>query len=204
MAIFLLRHGETLGNRDRIVQLPETPLSERGRLQAARVAARLASEGVARILASDLARAAMTAETVGRATGIAPELDALLQERNFGDLRGTPYAELDADIFAPGYAPPAGESWEQFHARVDSAWERVTSAASETRGNLVVVTHGLVCYSLALRHLRLPAGANVPVRWGNTAVTIVEAEHPYVARVVNCTVHLDGDVPRDAAAASRV
>ena len=30
MSIFLIRHGETAGNRDRIIQVPETPLSDRG------------------------------------------------------------------------------------------------------------------------------------------------------------------------------
>ena len=33
MAIFLIRHGETAGNANRVVQVPETPLSERGLAQ---------------------------------------------------------------------------------------------------------------------------------------------------------------------------
>jgi len=34
MAIFLIRHGETLGNASRTVQLPDNPLSPRGVAQA--------------------------------------------------------------------------------------------------------------------------------------------------------------------------
>ena len=48
--------------------------------------------------------------------------DPLLHERNFGDIRGTPYASLGFDMFAPDYAPPNGETWEVFHTRVDRAW----------------------------------------------------------------------------------
>ena len=34
MSIFLIRHGETLGNASRTVQLPDNPLSPRGIAQA--------------------------------------------------------------------------------------------------------------------------------------------------------------------------
>src|SRR5262245_63667450 len=47
------------------------------------------------ILASDLARAATTAESLRRAVGVPIEYEPLLHERNFGDVRGTPYADLD-------------------------------------------------------------------------------------------------------------
>ena len=58
MSIFLIRHGETPGNVARIVQRPDIPLSERGRAQAGRLAHRLATAGITRILSSDLRRAA--------------------------------------------------------------------------------------------------------------------------------------------------
>ena len=37
MAIYVVRHGETPGNVNRVLQTPETPLSERGLVQAERV-----------------------------------------------------------------------------------------------------------------------------------------------------------------------
>ena len=154
--IFLIRHGETASNAARVVQTPETPLSDRGCAQAEQLARRLATEGVARILSSDFPRAAMTAERVQAATGAALAFDPLLQERNFGDIRGTPYAELGVDLFGPDYAPPGGETWEAFHARVDRAWDHIQGAAAEGPANLAVVSHGLVCYSLVLRHVGQP------------------------------------------------
>ena len=197
--IFLIRHGETHGNAARIVQIPDIPLSPRGIAQAERLGRRLAGAGIARIIASDLARARMTAESVHRATGARLAFDALLHERSFGDLRGTPYADLDVDIFAPGYTPPNGESWEVFHARVDLAWGRVLEAAAAMEGHLAVVTHGLVCRSLASRHLCLPEDALVPERWENTSVTIVDSASPWRVSLMNCIAHLDGMADAPAA-----
>jgi broad specificity phosphatase PhoE len=196
MAIFLIRHGETLGNASRTVQLPDNQLSPRGVAQAERLARRLEPGGIAAILSSDFARAVTTAEHLRRVTGTPISYDPLLRERNFGDLRGTPYAELGFDMFALDYAPPGGETWEVFHARVDRAWALVQEAATATGGHLAVVTHGLVCRSLAARHLILPEGQEVPVRWENTAVTIVDHPAPWRVRLLNSIVHLDDPATR--------
>lgn len=190
-AIFLIRHGETIGNASRVVQRPDNPLSPRGIAQAERLARRLVPEGVARIVSSDFARAATTAECLRRVTGAPLSFEPLLEERNFGDLRGTPYAELGLDMFASDYAPPNGETWEVFHARVDQAWVRVQALAAATQGHLAVVTHGLVCRSLAGRHLSLPEGAPAPERWENTSLTIVDCPAPWRVRLLNCIAHLD-------------
>lgn len=191
MSIFLIRHGETLGNASRTVQMPDNPLSPRGIAQAERLARRLEREGIALILSSDYSRAVQTAEHLRRATGAPVRYDDLLQERNFGDIRGTPYAKLGFDMFEPDYAPPNGETWEVFHARVDRAWALVQEAAAAADGHLAVVTHGLVCRSLAARHLVLPAGEQAPLAWGNTALTIIDHPAPWRVRLLNCIAHLD-------------
>jgi probable phosphoglycerate mutase len=190
MAILLIRHGETADNAARIVQLPASPLSPRGLVQAERLARRLAGMGIARIVSSDLARAVATAESLQRVTGVPVSLEPLLQERNFGDLRGTPYAAVGFDMFAPDYAPPNGETWAALHARVDRAWARVQALAAATDGHLAVVTHGLVCRSLAARHLVLGDGEPAPQRWNNASVTIVDFPAPWRVRVLNCVAHL--------------
>jgi len=190
--IYLIRHGETPGNAARIVQRPEIPLSARGEAQAERLARRLASAPIAAILSSDLRRAAMTAEPLAHATGTGITFEPLLHERNFGDIRGTAYADLGLDPFDPDYAPPNGETWPVFHARVDRAWARIREMAAATRGDLAVVTHGLVCKSLAGRYLVLPDGEGVPERWENCSVTLVEADAPWRVQLLNCCAHLDG------------
>ena len=190
--LFLIRHGETEGNALRIVQHPHIPLSPRGVVQAERLAERLAGEGIASIVTSDYARAMATAERLQRATGAPLIGEPLLRERNFGDLRGRPYAELGFDMFEPDYAPPNGETWTVFHERVDRAWARVQELAAAGGGRLAVVTHGLVCGSLAARHLVLADGETAPERWDNTSLTIVDWPAPLRVRLLNCIAHLDG------------
>ncbi|HEU4732805.1 MAG TPA: histidine phosphatase family protein [Kofleriaceae bacterium] len=188
MAILLIRHGETAGNAARVVQRPDVPLNARGIRQSVRLAERLRAHGFAHVLCSDLVRARMTAEPL-RAHGAAIEETALLQERNFGDLRGTPYAELTSDPFAPDYVPPGGESVEVFHDRVARAFALICERRRGLAGPLVVVTHGLVCRAMLERHARCDA---VPAHFDNTSVTLLDAAPPYVARLVNCTQHLIG------------
>ncbi len=188
MAIYLLRHAETDGNATRVVQLPGAPLSVRGRDQAARLARRLAGAGIVRIVSSDLARALETADALRATTGAPLDVDPTLAERNYGDVRGTPYSQLPEDIFAPGYEPPGGETWAVFHARVDDAWDRLLHVAADTDGHLAVVTHGLVCEAILDRHLGGAPDDDVR-RWGNTAVTLVEP--PRTVRLLGCTAHLD-------------
>ena len=191
--IHLIRHGETELNATRVVQPFDTPLNGRGERQAARLAQRLATAGIVHVLCSDLPRARMTAAPLVRATGASVEYTPLLQERNFGDLRGRPYAELREDIFARDFVPPGGESWSEFDARVDEAWRKVAAVADLTQGGLAVVTHGLVCASIASRLLHLPVGQAAPLRWGNTSVTICARETPHAVQLLNCVAHLHGD-----------
>ena len=197
MSIILIRHGETAGNAARIVQRPDIPLSARGIAQAERLAKRLAGAGLGAIVSSDLARAAMTAEHIARATDLPIGFEPLLQERNFGDIRGIAYDDLGFDPFDPDYAPPNGETWTVFHARVDRAWERMRRLAAATRGHLAVISHGLVCKSLAGRCFTLPDGHGVPERWENCSVTIIEGQAPWRVELLNCCAHLD-DLPAAA------
>ena len=191
MSILLVRHGETASNAARILQFPDVPLSDRGLAQAERVATRLAGLGAEGIVSSDYARAQMTAERVQVATGAPLELWPELRERNFGDLRGRAYADLGFDPFAADYAPPGGESWEDFHRRTARAWVRVLERARALRGNLVVVSHGLVCRAFAEREIGL-AGMEAPMAWPNTSLTIIASAPPPSVELLNCVEHLSG------------
>jgi probable phosphoglycerate mutase len=110
----------------------------------------------------------------------------LLQERNFGDLRGMPYVELTEDPFGPDFVPPNGEDWPRFHARVAEAFAFIVSRRRAVNGTLVVVTHGLVCRALVDRHALVPEGISVPATFDNTSVTYA----PHAVTLINCTRHL--------------
>ena len=203
MKVHLVRHGETPLNAARVLQHPDTPLSERGAAQAERVAQRLAKAGVARILTSDHARARATAEAIRAATGAPLDIEPLLRERSFGIHCGSAWDALDIDLFAPDYVPPEGESVPVFEARVDAAWEAVRAAAAHAGGALAVVSHGLVCRAIVRSRVVVPPQLDAAsVRWANTCVTEMETSvgadpgsdvDPkwHVTRLA-CTAHLQG------------
>jgi len=190
MTILLVRHGETDGNAARILQRPDVPLNERGKHQAKRLARRLLTNGFVHILCSDLVRAHMTAAPLAVLSGFAIEQSSLLQERNFGDLRGRRYAELTEDPFAADFVPPNGEDWPTFHARVADAFALIVRTRRRMNGPLVVVTHGLVCRAMVERHALLPDGLVAPERFENTSVTVLREEVPHEVGLINCTRHL--------------
>ncbi|MGD8862612.1 MAG: histidine phosphatase family protein [Myxococcales bacterium] len=197
--IFVIRHGETALNAARVFQPEDTPLSERGLRQAALLGARLRALGVGRVVSSHLPRARMTAEAIVDGTGLSVSTLELLQERNFGALRGRPYAEVGPEVFARDYVPDRGEGWEAFERRVALAWDAVLELHDDG-GNLAVVTHGLVCRALAQQFFELPEGQQVPARFGNTSLTVVEPVAPHKASVVACVAHLGGTAADDEAA----
>ena len=190
MTILLVRHGETAGNAARILQRADASLNERGIRQAELLAQRLFNQGFAHIVCSDLLRARMTAAPLGARSGIAIEESPLLQERNFGDLRGVPYDGLTENPFGPDFAPPNGEDWPTFYARVAEAFDFIVSRRRSVNGTLVVVTHGLVCRALVERHALLPEGAVAPERFDNTSVTVLHEDAPHAISLINCTRHL--------------
>jgi probable phosphoglycerate mutase len=190
MTILLVRHGETDGNAARILQRPDVPLNDRGLRQAEQLARRLSALGFARILCSDLLRARMTAAPLAARSGVAIEQSPLLQERNFGDLRGMAYAALPEDPFGPDVRPPNGEDWPTFHARVADAFAFIVSRRRSMYGTLVVVTHGLVCRALVERHAQLSEGVAIPERFDNTSITIIQEDAPHQVSLLNCTAHL--------------
>jgi probable phosphoglycerate mutase len=201
MTILVVRHGETDGNAARILQRPDVPLNERGMRQAEHLARRLFAHGFVHILCSDLLRARMTAVPLAACSGITIEENPLLQERNFGNLRGVPYAELTEDPFGPDFAPPNGEDWSTFHARVAEAFAVIVSRRRAVNGTLVVVTHGLVCRALVERHALVPEGISVPATFYNTSVTGLHEYAPHAVSLINCTRHLATSVETDLAGA---
>jgi len=197
LTIILVRHGETPLNAARVLQPPDTPLSERGLAQAEAVARRLAGLGLAGILSSDLARAWSTAEAIAAAAGLPITPNPRLHERNFGDLRGRPYDALGYDPIASEDAPPGGESMDVFRQRVAEAFAEALAMRAALGGPLAVVTHGLVIKTLLRGHVTLPDGAGVPEHVANTSVTILEADAPHRVVLLNCARHLEGEAIDD-------
>jgi len=199
MAIILVRHGETALNAARTMQPAATPLSARGQAQALAVGRRLAQRGgIAAILSSDLPRAWRTAEAIGDALALPVEASALLQERNFGDLRGRLYDTLGFDPLIMDAAPPGGESAADFTQRLRLAFDEMLQRHAGLRGDLVVVTHGLAIRTLLGGPLQLGAERLRDLHLANTSISTFDAAPPHALRLLNCTRHLDAAVRDDA------
>ena len=193
MAVILVRHGETALNAARVMQPAATPLSERGQIQARAVAQRLVRwGGIGALVSSDLPRAWLTAEAIAAALALPVQPSALLQERNFGDLRGRPYDELGFDPLVMQEAPPGGESAPDFIRRVDDAFRQMLQLHAGQGGDLVVVTHGLLIRTLLAGPLQRGADILDEMRLANTSLSIFDAAPPHALRLLNCTRHLDG------------
>lgn len=198
MSILLVRHGETALNVSRVLQPPDTPLSQRGQAQARAVTLRLADEPVAALVSSDLLRARQTADAIALPTrGLSVLLWLGLRERDFGDWRGQPYDDLPVDPLRMAQAPPGGESQAAFAERCRIAWADLVQLRSRLDGALVVVSHGLTIRQLMTD---LPAAAGAAAlagRLGNTAVTVLDASSPHTVRLFNCTRHLVSGLKED-------
>ncbi len=149
--IVVLRHGETVHNAEGIWQGQlDSELSALGLAQAAAAGPALADLSPRRIVSSDLARAARTAQAVAEACGIPLTFDERFREIHAGAWQGmsnTVVAEQfpeeraaitrGEDIKRGGY----GESMSDVAARVQAALEELIAdmAAGECA---IVSTHG--------------------------------------------------------------
>ena len=191
MSIYLIRHGQTNGNRDRIVQMPDTPLSELGHQQAKQLAQTFQNISIEKIICSDYMRTQQTAAPLRAIKQSTFSLQPLLRERSFGDLRGRPYEEIDADFFAESYAPPNGETHQQFIERVHHAWQLVLTTHQNMQGSLIVMTHGLVLREIIKQHLIVDEAISPLSDFQNTCITEVDATDKKTVLRLCDAQHLD-------------
>lgn len=89
MRLIIIRHGETLENKEGIIMghLPGT-LSDLGVEQAKKVAQRLKDEDIDYIFSSDLDRAADTTKEIAKFHNLSPEFVEEIREMGYGKLQG--------------------------------------------------------------------------------------------------------------------
>jgi broad specificity phosphatase PhoE len=179
LRLHFVRHGETAWNAERRFQLPETPLSDRGREQAAAVAKTLAAFDAEIILASDYARAYETASIISARIGLPITVEPALRERNFGVLRGQLYADLGAEYVRSVYegwdaGVEEGEAWADVYQRVAAFLQRLRE--SPPAREIILVTHG-GALNVAMHYLRGASNDTFALeRFENCAVRTVQLE----------------------------
>ena len=162
--IYLLRHGESLGNLNKVV-LGHTNLSltEKGEEQARLSADYLSLVRFDAIYSSDLARAYSTALPNAICRGLSITSDSSFRELNFGDWENRPVTELIeqyGDMFWKEwrgdfgrFTPPSGESVVDGASRLENAI--LTVAKNHIGGAVLIASHAAVirgAYAKVLGH----------------------------------------------------
>lgn len=145
--LVLVRHGETEANAaGLLLGRAESPLTDRGRSQAAALG-RLLRPEVTRLVTSPLGRARATAEALG--LGMDPVVDDRWIEVDYGEYDLQALGALPAEVWRqwrrdPGFRPPGGESLAELGRRVRTACEELFAspgAGARDEGDVVVVSH---------------------------------------------------------------
>jgi len=147
MELILVRHGETLFNRERKVQgIADIELNDTGLRQAHQLALSLKDHEIHQIYSSPLRRAYQTAEAINQFHDVPIHRRSGLMEMDVGDFEGLSFQELRAnekDFLQRWIADPAmtkmpnGESIIELQERAWNAIEDIIIQAE----NALVVSH---------------------------------------------------------------
>ncbi len=173
--LVVVRHGETLDNAAGVWQgLKDTELSPVGLAQAEKAAPMVAAYEPEVVVASDLARARVTAERVGEAAGMPVRLDPRLREIDVGQWQGVTTAEVrnrDPELLrAMGRGEDVrrgrtGETVADLATRVRAALDDVIAELSPGRV-AVVVCHGVAARAGVASLVGLDQMQAQQVLWG--------------------------------------
>ena len=199
--LYIVRHGETVWNREgRIQGHTDVGLSHRGLEQARMLAERLRPVRFDAAYASDLSRAADTAAAVlvGRDVPIYPT--PRLREYHKGAFEGLTEGELRAKYPTeyPGYiakdldyAPEGGESTREVSERMSSVINGIKE--NHLNDTVLVVGHGGSLRAAMMALLGMSLDANWRFLFGNCHLTIVDTYRDNaVLRLFNDGSHLAG------------
>jgi len=198
--LIFIRHAQSTWNEMRRWQgHSNPPLAENGRQQARLLAKRLAGWKIDHVYASDLLRAAETAEILGNALNLHPRPDSLWRERGFGVLEGLTSEEIEAqypDVWAsrmvgPITNVPGAEPQTDVIARSREACDALLRRHPDQ--TVAVVSHGGIILTTLVHLLGLPpSGHSLLSVGGNTSISRVAIDNGHVRLTgLNDTAHLE-------------
>lgn len=209
MQLYLIRHGESIGNAEgRFQGQQDFPLSQTGLEQARCLAARMLGleQPPGTIFTSDLTRARLTASLVGQALGVPVRPLPEAREYGFGLLEGlTPQEFRDRypeHAGSPGsdltaLQIPGEEDRRAFAGRVGRLISRLRTESvgtSTNGGPIALVSHGRYLNGFMVVFLGLDLELPWPFRFGNCSLSLVEqsADGRPIVRFLNDCSHLEG------------
>jgi len=207
MRIFLVRHGETLANREfRYVGARNDALSEQGEAQAKLLADALSAFSIAAVYSSPLQRAYATSQPIAIQQGLVVQLREELMEGHFGIWEGLSRAEVlarsphDEQLLRaweadPTTAPPGGESFAAVQMRVCTLIERL--AEQHDGQAIVLVTHVGPIKTVLCTALGAPLASIFNIFLDPATISVLDWRHPrHIVRLMNSHAHLGWDQAR--------
>ena len=198
-SIFLVRHGETNGNKTRFITgWGEEDLNETGYEQTRKLSKRLASSPISSIYSSPLTRTLSTAKIIAEPHGIELQILEDLIEVNLGDWQGLYDEEVrkkwpelrEQSLIDPSdITIPNGESFDQLSKRAVQAFKTILSANPDD--HVIVVTHDAIIRVLVAYVLEVSNSIYRKIVIGNASLTIIEISNGKMQLVtLNDTSHL--------------
>lgn len=209
--LLIARHGEAWCNREQTIGGPAhcRGLTERGRTQVQRLAARLAEEHgngapIGAFYTSPLPRARQSADLIARALDLEPVTEPHLREPDYGSADGRPWKDVVAAFGAPPADHPdqpiadGAEPWTAYLARARAALATLLERHHGTR--ILIIGHGETVTAahhhmlnattplpavFSLHQASLTTWAEQPASW-----TFPEAGHRWALMLHNDTSHL--------------
>ena len=198
----LLRHGQSVANRDRVIQgQQDSPLSDKGITQVQALAAHWREQGSSfdKVIASPLARARQTAELIAKALSIEIEFDDNWKEWDQGAAEG-----MESELARKMYLEkPPSSIFDPVYDHGESEWDLYSRAThglvdllDRAPGDYLVVAHGAILGAAVRSALGIPPQlAHIAARlsFDNTgyAILIFDSNHPrWILQSLNNTNHL--------------
>lgn len=189
MKIYLIRHGETDYNKNKMIQGQcDIELNEYGRELARATAEGLKDVPFDVVYTSPLSRARETAQIVTGGRNVVWIEEPRIQEICFGEYEGKHCGRKNFDVpdkdflnfffdTAHYHTPPGGESFEDIIKRTGDFLAELTGKREYAEKTVLVSTHGCALKAILANIRHLP----IEEFWGegvhkNCAVTILEAD----------------------------
>ena len=182
MRLILIRHGETLSNKEKRVQgLSNVELSTVGIEQAHLLALSLKDYPIEAIHTSPLKRAMQTAEIINEFHQKELHTDQDLMEMDYGDFEGVSFKKImdvEKDFIDQWMADPAsvkmpnGESLIQLQERAWRALKRII----DKKENALVVSHNFTIATIICHIKNISLNEFVSACVGNASKTIVNIQ----------------------------